>query len=523
VAALAFKACGVGFAPSPIELDFTAPMTQLDESLAEVATTVPTPARGGTLQLSMPLPNTLNPLLNSDPHLAQILRLIFEPLVVFDEGLRPVPNPAIVENISFVPSGQAFTITLHDGIYWEDGVAISSADIAFSIDVLRNSSPQSAIYRANVAAIASQSIIDTRTIHVNLYAPMWRMMYFLDFPIIPAHYYTGVSMTSLAHPRNMHPIGNGAFRFYAYTLASHMELFANDNAPAGRTYIDWVNVTVIRDAVDFGNAFERGITDAYIGQTAAFGRMRAAGHDAAGHMAASDFDFIGFNHGRTTFSELGMRQLVANAVSGNVLPVHADSWLAYDAPALPETSFYQLGFRVGEHGILERQLSVALPMMPLIMSIIVNEDNLRTLPIARSLQAEFTAQGAAVNLYILPPAEFLARLEAGDFDIMLGTIELGLSPNMEFLRTGNRTGGNLINHSSAEFDRILDGISLATNANAFSEAVLAAQLYLHENLPIIGLGFASETLYVSGRLHGNLAPAPNHKFFNIQSWFIVDR
>ena len=522
--ALAIKGCGGGFAPSPLDPYFVVqPLATSQETTSPVIERPPPqPVRGGHLHIAMPLPATLNPLLNSDPHLAQVLGLIFEPIVIFDEELRPVANPAIIENISLAPSGQSVTISLRNNIFWEDGEAISSADIAFSIDILRNNAPQTAIFRPNVAAISSHNIVDAHTIHINLASPMWRIMYYLDFPIIPAHYYTGVSTSNLQHPRNMHPIGNGAFRFLSYTPANQLELIANSTAPAGRPYIDRITATVLRDMADNIHAFEQGVVDVFAGQTSLWGRLRARGKNLSGHVAASDFEFIGFNHARATFGELAMRQAIAYFVGKNALPIHENSWIAIAAPEPSPASFAELGFTRGAHGILERQLSPGLPSTPLAMTVIVNEENARTMRAASELQAILTAEGVAVSLYTLEPAAFTARLAAGDFDIMLGTINLGYRPNLEFLRGGNRAAGNYINFDSADFNRLLDNMNLATNANFFAAAAQLVQEYIAENLPIIGLGFLEESFFTSPHLHGNLSPAGRAIFINAQSWFILD-
>jgi len=519
------KACGGAPLPAPAEIDFATPAGYEQTTPPAEAATAPQPARGGTLHVAMPMPQTLNPLLNSDRDLAQVLRLIFEPIVVFDNELRPFPNPAIIENITFAPSGQALTITLRDNIFWEDGVAITANDIAFSINVLQNHAPATAIYRANAAPIAAHSVVDPRNLHVSLHTPMWAVMYYLNFPIIPAHYYTGVPMGNLTHARNMHPVGNGAFRFHSYVLAQRLELFANENAPGGMPYIDKVVATVLRDMDDTIHAFERGIIDVFVGELASWGRLRAAGLDLSGTIAGNEFDFVGFNHARTLFNEAEMRQVVAQAraIGGNQLPIQSSSWLGAEMPSIPAVSFAQLGFELGEYGILQRQLSPALPPIPLGMTVIVNEENLRTVRVAEDLHANLSTQGVAVSLYILPADVFTARLNSGDFDIMVGTIELDSRPNFEFLRTGNRSAGNLMGHSSADFDRLLDNMNLATNANAFADAAHAVFVYLTENLPIIGLGIHDTGFYTSPRLHGNLTPAGREIFIDVYSWFLVDR
>ncbi|MDR2166281.1 MAG: ABC transporter substrate-binding protein [Clostridiales bacterium] len=479
--------CGREISPAPISPDFalqTPPPVEAETPEFPIE-----PAFGGHLRIAMPMPQTLNPLLNSCPQTAQILRLIFEPLSV------------LAENITFAPSGQSLAITLKDDIFWEDDMPITAADIAFSIDTLRNHAPETAVYRPNVAAIASHNIVDPRTIHINLDAPMWQFMYLLDFPIIPAGYYSGVPMTNLRAARNMHPVGNGPFRFFSYVLATRLELIANENAARGRPYIERVTATVLRDFSDATHAFERGMTDILAGYAADLGRFRALGKNYVGTIPGQNLDFIGFNHARPIFGEIAMRAVINN-------------------PSIE--AFAELGFEVGEDGILERRIAPALPPIPLNLTIIVNNENLRTLTIAKNLYYELLETGANTRLYELIPADFHARLSSGDFDLAIGTITLQNPLNLEFLRTGNQAAGNYFSHNSAEFNRLLDTTNLAPNEAALNAAAANLRAYMSENLPIISLGFDDRAIFASPRLHGNLAPAGRNIFHNVAEWFIVD-
>ena len=515
IAFFIFGGCGVGFAPSALDPYFHTILTETTPYSQALPQTPISPTPGGTLRLSMPLPRTLNPLLNSDPYVAQILKLIFEPVVIFDNEKRPVPNPAIIQNIVFAPSGQTVNITLHENIFWEDGVAITSADIAFSIDVLRNHAPQTAVYHQNATFIASHDIIDTQTIHLTLNAPMWRMMYYFDFPIIPAHYYTGVPMSNLAHARNMHPVGNGAFRFYSHTTASRLELIASAYAPGGRAYIDQVTVAILRNFDDALHSFEQGVSDAFVGYVSQLGRFHSLGKNMVGTSFGHEFDFVGFNNSSLFFNDLAMRSAISAFLPANQLPIHPNTWLATDTPPLDPASFAELGFTLGEHDILERRPAPGLSFAPFAITVIVNEENSRAVNTANNLHEQLTAQGVAVSLYTLSHADFLARLNAGTFDLMIGSIDLGFKPSLEFLRNYSFLGFN-----SSNFNRLLDDINLATNESAFVYAMHRAQEYIAYNLPIIGLGFAELGFFVGPRIHGNFSPSGHSFFVGTSSWFI---
>ncbi|MCL2397362.1 MAG: ABC transporter substrate-binding protein, partial [Defluviitaleaceae bacterium] len=269
---------------------------------------------GGHINVGMSLPRTLNPLLNSDPWVDTVLRLIFEPLVVFDADMRPIPNPAITQSITFSHDGRSLAVALRDNIFWEDGTAITARDIAFTIDVLQNSAPQTAVYKQNVANIVSHSVIDNRTLQITLRNPSWATKYMLAFPIISAEYYRPVSMANLAAARNMHPMGNGSFRFHSLEPADRLELIANHDAPGGRPYIDRITAIILRD-MDGGqiHAFEQGIIDVLMTSPTDWGRYAARGKNRVGEISGGSFSFFGFNFNRTIFADHSLRSAIAHA------------------------------------------------------------------------------------------------------------------------------------------------------------------------------------------------------------------
>jgi len=451
--------------PLPISLpnpDFALNLAQPAPTPAPSPT--PSPIRaayGGHLYIAMPLPVTLNPLLNSDPDVDTVLRLIFEPLVIFDYEQHPIPNPAITQSIVFSADGNTLAVTLRDNIFWEDGSPITSDDIAFSIDVLRFSAPATAIYRSNVANIASHMALDGRTLQINLHSPMWAMKYMLAFPIIPADYYRPVSMTNLRAARNMHPLGNGPFRFFEHELASHLKLMANEDAPGGRPYIGTIMAIFLRDMDGAGYAFERGLTHVLLAGAEDWGRFGAMGKTRAAEILTNDFDFIGFNFRNPLFADYETRAAIAAS----------DFVLAEDVE----------------------------------ISIIVNAANVKGVSMANSLTF------AAVEA--LPFDAFISRVNAGDFDIVVGGIATGPAPNFDFLY-------NILGYSSEELDLLLSMKRHAPSDTAFHQAMADIRQYITDNLLLIDLGFRRQVLYTAGHVHGDIRISPNSIFENIRDWHL---
>jgi len=502
--------------PNP---DFAVNLNQSEEEIvsptAPTAPIAPTmPVVGGQLRVAMPIPTTLNPLLNSDPDVDTVLRLIFEPLVVIDDDKRPRPNPAITHSVVFSADGGTLVIHLYDDIFWEDGSPITSADIAFSIDVLRFWAPETALHRPNVANIASHAVLDSRTLQINLISPTWAMKYMLTFPIIPADYYRNVPMGNLTAPRNMHPLGNGPFRFLSYEAAGSLELIANEYAAGGAPYISGVSAMILREIDGTRYAFEQGLTDILATSPYDWGRYSVMGKNRAAEVLTGHFDFVGFNARNPLFSGFGARQAVANSLDlqtalqryytqadAAIVPINPESWLA--------------AYGLREHRYDPANAAAFFAQLEEVqqITIIVNATNPQGIGIATILAEGLKLAGVDATLDILPFAEFAARVDSADFDIVVGGIVLPPAPYLGFLH-------EILGYSSDELSLALSMVRYAQSESALTQAAAVAQHYVAENLPIIGVAFRRQVLYTAGYVHGDIIIGTDDIFVNVADWFI---
>ena len=83
---------------------------------------------------------------------------MLEGLLAYDFDLRPKPQLATAWSVS--PDGLKYTFTLRQNVKWHDGQPFTSADVAFSIDLLKSVHPRGRSTFANVTSIATP---DART------------------------------------------------------------------------------------------------------------------------------------------------------------------------------------------------------------------------------------------------------------------------------------------------------------------------------------------------------------------------
>jgi len=176
----------------------------------------PEPIRGGIYSEALVGSlERLNPVLDfNNPVDHDIDRLIFNGLVRFDS--RGVPQPDLAESWGISEDGTIYNFSLRQNIKWHDGEALTSDDVLFTVDFLRNGGeyiPEDIqAFWKEVEVVNSPQ--DPNTLQFRLPEPFAPFLDYLTFGILPRHLLDGLSIDDLVNdPFNLHPIGTGPYRF----------------------------------------------------------------------------------------------------------------------------------------------------------------------------------------------------------------------------------------------------------------------------------------------------------------------
>jgi len=461
------------------------------------------------LRLSMRHPQTLNPLLNADVTVARILRLIFEPLIILDDTLRPTGHLAEIE---FSQDFSSATLAIRNDAFWSDGMPVTADDLIFSVETLRNA-PVNAIYRANVENIANVTRINTRTVQIHFHNASPTAGISLNFPIIPRHHYQG--QTNPGSANNMNPIGNASFVFESYTPMRNITLVQNPSSFRQLSQIQKIEVIFLPDAQTELYAFDQGRIDAIYLPLTEWVRHHSVRHPRYEIFPAMYFEFIGFNFQHEIFQNLHMRQGIAYAFNADeaihavylthavraVSPVHPHSFTAANING------------VAYAPIRARALLNAVPVNRPIV-IIANGDNPQRVSIAERLAASLIAIGMPTHAEIMPYTEYFARLETGDFDLFIGGVNLSFVPDVQFFFQGGIFPEDYVLEEA--FSATLNAITEAE----YLQVMEQFQRYFAERLPVVSLAFRHSAVLTNTRVLQNVASAPDNIFGWVNLWTI---
>ncbi|HEY60513.1 MAG TPA: peptide ABC transporter substrate-binding protein [Anaerolineae bacterium] len=155
----------------------------------------------------------LNPVLDYYNNVDRdIDQLLFDSLISFDSRSLPQPELADSWGVSF--DGLSYNFELNPDAVWHDGTPVTSEDIAFTIDLLRD--PDSVlpedlkVFWKNIDVIS----LGEKTLQIRLAEPFSPFMDYLTFGILPKHILGGLTYAEVINSSfNLQPIGSGPYLF----------------------------------------------------------------------------------------------------------------------------------------------------------------------------------------------------------------------------------------------------------------------------------------------------------------------
>jgi peptide/nickel transport system substrate-binding protein len=476
--------------------------------------------------MAMRLPQTLNPLLNTDPTVDMVLQLLFEPIAVIDETLFPAPNPAIINSIEFSTDGLVVFITISNNARWSDGQALTANDVIFTVNYLRDLPYDTdSLYKTNIENIIGVTAVNPQTVRMVLSAPTGGAAYFLCFPVIPEHYYNYHGRYNPEGTRNNAPVGSGAFRLSYRHFAIYLMLARNGHA-ANPAYLDNIKVYFTPDGETDLHAFTQNVTQTYFAPFYDRRRLQGIPHTSAREFPSRSYEFMGFNHSMQLFQDIGVRRAVSlaaprdliqrDAYFGSLFPaaafVTARSWL-FDASTNIQPQSADLT------SAKETLLKSSYPptMYLLEITILVNSENAERRAAAALLRDNLNQIGFIAAVDEVPFNEYLRRIEIGDYHLYIGGYNFGL--NSDF---GNAFGdGGGLYRISSELGAILSAVNSALTQTDYAAAMSDFQTYILTELPFAGFGYRSSALITRSRVHGTSPPSPTHIYNGISNWYVT--
>ncbi len=493
-------------------------------------------------------PNTFNPLVQSEFYENYIDEAIFSGLTVLDDRQRIQPDLASAvpsrENGGISADGKTITYHLRAGVRWQDGVPLTSHDVAFTF--ARMHDPKVAFPEASVFSIIDRvETPDPRTVVLRLHAPWADATSELfvggqDGSIVPAHLLEGASDATDARFGSQ-PVGSGPYVVERWERGNRIVLRANPVYFRGKPGIDRIDVEFVPDQNTLALRVRTGELDfsPQIPQAAAAGLHDSATLRVRTVSTYADLELV-FQTRRAPVDDARTRRALLLAIDRARLtqtvyhgfaqpaddlvppqsPYHVGDphFLPHGDPAAARRLLDAAGWKPGPNGIRSKNGAT------LTFALAVPAGYPSSIGSAIQIQAMWKAVGADVSLrpllsnVLLAPAGTLA---SGDFDAYIGPTGYATSPDRsDMVTTGGLppSGRNYSRYTNGDVDR------WTLEARASSDERVRRGLYakiskrVRDDGPRVPLLWQQQIYVYNAALTGLRPETVNSDLWNVYDW-----
>jgi peptide/nickel transport system substrate-binding protein len=465
-------------------------------------------------------PTNLDPRIGTDAQSERIDQLIFDSLVHRDEHFNM--QPWVAERWE-VPDPRTYVFHLHRGIRFHDGRSLTSRDVKWTLDSMRDGSLIT-LKTTTYKLIDHIDAPDDATMIIHLSEPDGTLLYNVSdgaFGIVPF----GSDKTFSAHP-----IGSGPFAFVRNDSDSQVILQRNDNYWGEHARVERVRFAVVPDATTRALELRKGSADVAPSQSLSADVVGALRHDPAllvEQQPGTILAYLAFNLRDPILKDVRVRQAVAYAIdrgpilhylfgdagrlADSVLPPQHWAYTSEVAhyphnPGKAEAMLDTAGYRRGQGGVrfhLLLKTSTADDTNRLVASVL--QQQLREVGIALDIRSfEFATLYADINRgsFQLYPLRWIGGNE--DPDIFYYAFHSSSFPP----KHANR--GHYVN---SEVDRLIDAGRNTVDQEKRKQIYAQVQQILARDLPYINLWYLDNVVVHSRRVRNiRVSPPGNYDF-----------
>jgi peptide/nickel transport system substrate-binding protein len=467
------------------------------------------PARAETATMLLATePPTLVSLTNVATTALAVSGKVTEGLLEYEDDLTP--KPLLATSWSISPDGKEYTFKLRDGVRWHDGKPFTAADVAFSINLLKQVHPRGRSTFANVTAVETP---DPQTVVIKLSQPapyLIKAFASTETPIVPKHIYEGTDAAS--NPNGNAPIGTGPFKFKEWQRGNYIVYERNpDYWGKPDPKIDQLVVKFIPDAAARSIAFESGSVDFGYRTPVALSdldRLKALPNlkfETRGASYSFNVTRLEFNLDNKYFKDKRVREAIARSIDRNVIvnTVHYGyATITYSpiAPGLkefhdPSPSPYAYDLKEAARLLDEAGLKPTDGRTRFRLTLDFNPITTEGRRLAEYIRASLARIGIAVDLRAQDISAFVKRLYTDrDFDFAVNGASDLFDPTVGVQRlywsksfVKGVPFSNATHYANPEVDRLLEQAAVESDPKTRVELFKKFQEIIANDIPDLNL------------------------------------
>lgn len=511
------------------------------------------PAEGGSYAEGLVgEPRYLNPVLASANEVDRDLStLIFSGLVKHDNRGQIVTD--LAQSYQTSADGKTYEFTLRDKLFWPDGQPLTSDDVVFTFNLIKDSKYQSPL-RNNWQGVKIEKV-DDRKLTIKLPVQYEPFLENATVGILPKHLWANIQPQNfLLTQLNIKPIGLGQYQLTRITKNAAGAIRSMELSPNLKYYakakIEKVILRFYETQDDLINGYKRNEVDG-------FSLNSSKEKDDIKNKSLNFYNLklpryfaVFFNQSKPgAVSELDVRKALAYATDrekmvGEILKNEA---VAQSGPfpfgllqlKSPDKNYEfnletaanildKSGWKKSpETGIREKKLKGQKKATPLEFSL-TTTDWPELTQVASALKTNWEKIGAKVNLDIVPINAIQSEtIRPREYEALLFGEVLGLNPDpFSFWHSTQRKdpGLNLSVYSNKKVDGLLESARQILSPSEKIKKYEALQNIIMNDIPAVFLYSPNYIYAVSNKVKGvdiEAINTPSQRFENINEWYIA--
>lgn len=417
----------------------------------------------------------LNPITCASKLNMYLIPLMYESLFEIDGNFEA--RPLLCER--FERDENSYILYIDKDVKFSDGTGLTAQDVKYSLELAKGNDTY---YSERLRFVRSISAVGDDAVKIELAEPMGHLEWLLDIPIIKSGSSNMVS-----------PIGTGPYMYVEDGDESYLKAYSGWWQNRKRPYprIDLIDTPEADLLISF---FESGAISLAGNDLTATDPVVFGGDYEEWSFPTSIMYYLGANTEDGPMRDPELRKALSHAIDREF--ICETEMVRYADPAVlpvnPASRLYDTGIAAGMGFSLEkfaRQVEGAGydEEKPLVINMIVNSENKYKVAVAERIAEDMRTMGVTVNLGLLKWEDYLAALNAGNFDIYLA--EVKLRNDFDLTELVSQKGSlNFGRYYSEDTEFLLSSFAQA-DSNSIGSVSSSLYRKLAEDAPIVPILF----------------------------------
>ncbi|MDO5396556.1 MAG: ABC transporter substrate-binding protein [bacterium] len=464
--------------------------------------------------------DTWNPLLTQSATVREAMEFVYDTL--FEVNTRHEAVPVLAKDYSVSPDGKTVNVNLKPDVLWHDGGHFDSYDVVYTVNLIMGGGTA---YGNLLQDVASCERTGSNSVRFRLHRSVPDFPAVLTFPIIKYK-------TSMEYNANTAPVGTGPFSFYGKVSTDKYLLVRYGSYHNGAADIDAVNIIEVPDNEKYRLMFEASEIDVVTDSIIDIINGMPKGNIKVKSYTTNKMTYIGYNTASPILSGAQTRRGISMLIDRDeivssvlyskakaaVTPINPSSYLYYDTTERfgidyeeAYSEFEGDGWHSQEQGFTRTKNG---SVQKLSVGLLVNSDDAIKVRTAEKVKETLERFGVSVTLDKRGGTEYQAKLNAHDFDLFIGEVEL--NPNNDL--TSLTDSWNYFSYSNPDVNTIIAQSGMTTDS--FSRQQLFIQLceQLKKDMPFAAIYFADGCVISGNKIKSGIEPTVSSNYRVANLW-----